>query len=529
MVSKEKQHAMDWVTKHKQQLSDWNQTIWHYGETAWREYKSAEWYVKRLREEGFEVEEGSGGMPTAFCATWQNGEGPTIGGYAEYDAVPGNCQAADTVERPRDGLSKYAGGHTDPHSALGIGSLGGFLAAKATMEKYNIKGKLKFFGEPAEKVRGSKPIHAARGYYDDLDAAISFHPFYMLPLCNTTRWDTHCAVAYSVMYTFTCDEPETWLSSSADSPIPASHAAARAPGATDAVVNMYSLSKMYKEHMLSNNMGWSINETILNTGQATADNIPGQMSQIYYFIRVPDIEMAEKVVQVLDQNAASAAKAAHCNWKREWVTKSRGGLKNHTLAKATYENLEIAGAPQFDGEAVKVAREILQNLGFEPMDKPFLDEIETLIPPQEAEKKLREVLPSWQENFTSDDYTEYCWHAPTVRLYIGRPALKSPKPGYVYPAWVMNALGGIRACIDPMIVSASKTVGMTIVDLLTKPDLLKKAQDEFKERTGGGIGGTKWQPPLCDYDPPIHYRWPEYVTTRRGREEWVIPTDPSER
>lgn len=253
------------------------------------------------------------------------------------------------------------------------------------------------------------------------------------------------------------------------------------------------------------------------------------MSQIYYFIRVPDIEMAEKVVQVLDQNAASAAKAAHCNWKREWVTKSRGGLKNHTLAKATYENLEIAGAPQFDGEAVKVAREIQQNLGFEPMDKPFLDEIETLIPPQEAEKKLREVLPSWQENFTSDDYTEYCWHAPTVRLYIGRPALKSPKPGYVYPAWVMNALGGIRACIDPMIVSASKTVGMTIVDLLTKPDLLKKAQDEFKERTGGGIGGTKWQPPLCDYDPPIHYRWPEYVTTRRGREEWVIPTDPSER
>ncbi|MEN1968774.1 amidohydrolase [Lentibacillus sp. N15] len=524
MASQEKQMVMNWVTDNEKKLSDWNQVIWNYGETAWREYKSSAWYINRLKEEGFVVEEGSGGMPTAFCATWDNGNGPVIGGYAEYDAVPGNCQAAETVERPRDGLSKYAGGHTDPHSALGIGSFGGFLAAKATMEQNNIKGKLKFFGEPAEKLRGSKPIHAAKGYYNDLDAAISFHPFYMLPLCNTTRLDTHCAVGYSVMYTFTCDEPETWLSSGGDSPIPASHATARAPGATDAVVNMYSLSKMYREHMLSYNMGWSVNETILNTGQATADNIPGQMAQIYYFIRVPTIEMAEKVVQVLDQNAESAAKSAHCNWKRDWITKSRTGLENHAMAEATYQNLEIAGAPKFNGDAIKIAQEIQANLGFEPMDKPFLEEIETLISPEEAERKMREMLPSWQRHFTSDDYTEYCWHAPTVRLYIGRPALKSPESGYAYPAWVMNALGGIRECIDPMIISASKTVGMTIIDLLTQPGLLKQAKDEFVERTGGGIGGEEWVPPLCDYEPPIHYRWPEYVTTERGENQWVIPT-----
>ena len=80
------------------------------------------------------VSSGSGGMPTAFCAEWHNGDGPTIAGYAEYDAVPGNCQAADTVQRPREGLNMHAGGHTDPHSALGIGSLGGFLAARAMME-----------------------------------------------------------------------------------------------------------------------------------------------------------------------------------------------------------------------------------------------------------------------------------------------------------------------------------------------------------------------------------------------------------
>ena len=97
---------LDWIDNKMGDLSDWHQLIFEHGETAWREYRSCAWYVDLLRAEGFEVEAGSGGMPTAFCAEWRNGDGPTIGGYAEYDAVPGNCQAADTKQRPRDGLSQ---------------------------------------------------------------------------------------------------------------------------------------------------------------------------------------------------------------------------------------------------------------------------------------------------------------------------------------------------------------------------------------------------------------------------------------
>ena len=89
--------------------------------------------MKKLRKEGFDVEECSGGMPTAFCAKWSNGSGPIIGMYAEYDAVPGNCQAATTIRQPRFGLGYQAGGHTDPHSGLGISSLGGLLVTKYIM------------------------------------------------------------------------------------------------------------------------------------------------------------------------------------------------------------------------------------------------------------------------------------------------------------------------------------------------------------------------------------------------------------
>ena len=251
-----KELAREWVERHRDALSEWHRTIWDFAEPAWREYRSAAWFVERLRAAGFAVETGSGGMPTAFAAEWSNGEGPTVAGYAEYDAVPGNCQAAATTRAPRAGLSESAPGHTDPHSALGIGALAGILATQHAMRAANVSGKLRFFGEPAEKVQGSKLVHGLRGYYDGIDAMVSFHPFYMLPLCNTTRWDTHCGAYCSRIYSFICDEPQTWGTAANDSPIPASHSAARAPGANLALFTMYGLTKATLESMLAHTGGW---------------------------------------------------------------------------------------------------------------------------------------------------------------------------------------------------------------------------------------------------------------------------------
>lgn len=519
----QKQFVLDWVANHAAQLSDWHQIIWHFAEPAFREYKSSAWYVEKLRAEGFEVEAGSGGMPTAFMAIWRNGSGPTIATYVEYDAVPGNCQAATTRQEPRKGLSKYAPGHTDPHSALGMSAFGGALATKAAMEKFGITGTLKIFGEPAEKVRASKPIHAAKGYYDDLDAAVSFHPAYMLPMVNTTIWDTHCGVGYNYIYTFTCEAPQDWIASDKYSPIPQNHLAARAPGANDALMHFYSLNESLRRSMLPFTGLWSFNEAILTAGQATADNLTPQISQINYMLRTDSVEQAEIISNVMDNNAAAAAMATFCKWQKTWVAKSRPGLANHTIAQAAYDNLALVGAPQWGTEAIGVAQEMQRNLGLAPMAKPFLPATESLISPQECERLMRKQMPEWQQYLTSDDYPDYTWHCPTVRLIVARPMLSAPK-GYTYPDWVANALGGIPATIDPMIQSAGKTIAATLLDLFTRKDLLDAAKTEFNERTGGGIGGSKWMPPLLpkDFKVPHQYRWPEYITTARG-EEWTIP------
>ena len=500
------------------------QVIFNHGESAWREYRSAAWYVDRLRAEGFTVEEGSAGMPTAFCADWRNGDGPVIGMYAEYDAVPGNCQAASTRREPRAGLGFQAAGHTDPHSGLGIGALGGLLATKAAMERHNIKGGLRFTGEPAEKVRGSKPIHAAKGYYDGLAAILSFHPFYMLPMCNTVRLDTHCGAAYAMVYRFLCEEPQAWGRAD-DAPIPQSHSAVRAPGANDALALMYQTSKGLREAMLPHQGGWSVSEAILTAGQATADNLPAGLAEIQFMIRTPTIAMAEQVTAVLDRNAEGAAMLTGCRWERHWVCKSRPGLANHAMTGVVWQALQQVGAPEWGDAAREVARDIQRNLGLLPMDRPFIDEMERLIAPEEAEAILRRDLPPSQTHSTSDDYTDMCWHAPTARFYIARPALKAP-PGFSYPNWVMNALGGIPATIDPMVQAAAKVLSLSALRLLEDPAARDAAMAEFKTRTGGGIGGTSWTSPLCDYPPPIHFRWPEYIETPRGRDWWIPSTLP---
>lgn len=520
-----KRFAFDWVERNAGRLSEFNAHIWALAEPAWREYDSAKAYVDLLRAEGFTVEAGSGGMPTAFAASWGEGR-PAVGSFSEYDAVPGNSQQVVPYQAPRAGLNRWAAGHTDPHSMLGTAALTGILATKAAMERFGIPGKLTLFGEPAEKVCGSKPVHAARGYYDGYDAFVVYHP----SAVNSVAFTTQCGSYWSAAFSFECLDPEQWIDSSL-LPIGGSHAAARCPGAIDALCLMYTLTKYTKEAMFPHTGTWTLNEFIMVGGDATSDNLPPRFSQIQYSWRSPTLGIQEQIYRVLENNARQAAGATGCTADVRWISKTRVGLPNEALAELTFANLRLAGAPAYGDEAMTFAREIQRNLGLEPMDDPFADSVSQLTTPQAYEDNLRRALPPWQRNFTSDDYVEYTWHAPTARLFTARPALRSPGGGYEYPAWAYNALGGLPAGVDPGLFAAGKTISGTLLDLLTNQAALDDVQAEFTERTGGGVGGERWVAPLFpdDFEAPIELRWPEYVTDGRGQAGWWIPTEDGSR
>jgi len=512
--------AVAWLDANRDRLSEFNRSIWNFAEPAWREYKSARAYCELLRAEDFAVEEGSGGMPTAFAATWGSGS-RVLGSFAEYDAVPGQTQQVVPFKAPREGLHPWTAGHTDPHSSLGTAALAGILATKAAMQQHGIAGTLKLFGEPAEKVCGSKPVHAAKGYYDGCDAFICYHPH----TANTVMGETQCGAYWSVVITFETLAPEQWIDKSLLPIRTSAHAVARCPGAIDALCLMYTTTKYTKEAMYPHAGAWTLNEFILAGGDATSDNLPPRFSQIQYSWRSPTLAVQQQIYQVLTNNARHAAAACGCQASVRWVTRTRVGLPNRTLIDLAYRNMAEIGAPSFPEEARAFAQKIQANLGMTPMEDPFTADNQRLTPPGDYEALVRRSLPPGQMHIGADDYVEYSWHAPTARVFTMRPALRTPDDGYEYPAWCRNALGGLPAAIDPGLFLAAKTLAASFLDLLAHPEALERAKAEFNERTGGGVGGSKWTAPLLprDFVPPVDLRWPEYITTARG-EEWWIPT-----
>jgi len=518
-ISEEKKTVFDWVDDSGRWRSDFHREIWGYAEPAFREYRSAEAYVELLRGEGFKVEAGSGQMPTAFCAVWGEGR-PIIGGFAEYDAVPGCSQAAVPYSKPRDGgLHPWAAGHTGPHSALGVGALFGFLAAKRAMEDHGLRGTLKFFGEPAEKVCGSKPVHAAKGYYDDLDASLPFHPSGV----NAVRRDIQGGSYYNTLYTFETLNPERWFRPGGVPFRIAGHAGGRVPAALDAVCLMYTATKYVEDAMLPYTAYWTLNECIMVGGQCTSDNLPPRIAQIQYAHRAPLLEMQDQIERVLDNTARGVAQITGTRVTKRIISRTRCGLTNVTLSEILYGNLKLVGPPRFGEEAKEFARRIQENLGLDPMEDPLTAGCQGIAPIEGPDEDVRSLFPRWVETQGSDDYVEYQWTAPSTRLYTANATLRLPTTDYVYPPWARYAMNGFGACVDPGMTVAAKTIGATIVELITHPEELERAEAEFNERTGGGVGGSRWVAPLLprDFYPPIDLPWPEYVTTARGYE-WSL-------
>ena len=188
------------------------------------------------------------------------------------------------------------------------------------------------------------------------------------------------------------------------------------------------------------------------------------------------------------------------------------------LARALYDNLAEVGPPNYGPEAVALAQEVQSNLRIEVSDHPFLPETEQLIEPEEAERLLREQMPAWQRNWTSDDYVEMSHYAPLVRFYVSRPALAQVPDFGPYPGWVMNALGGMRATIAPTIITAGKTVAGTFLDLLNSPETLTEARAEFDRRVADEPMSVLLP---ADFDAPIDLPWPDYRLDRMsGERTW---------
>ncbi|MGD2200609.1 MAG: M20 family metallopeptidase [Candidatus Bathyarchaeota archaeon] len=148
------------VDEQRSRLREISGYLYENPELGSEEYKAAELLTHELDGQGFDVDRGIMGMPTAFCATLKGrGEGPRVAVLAEYDALPGV-------------------GHGCGHNLIAASAIGAGVAASRVISEFD--GEVLVVGTPAEEGHGpsggAKVIMAEKGFWDDIDAAIMLHP-----------------------------------------------------------------------------------------------------------------------------------------------------------------------------------------------------------------------------------------------------------------------------------------------------------------------------------------------------------------
>jgi aminobenzoyl-glutamate utilization protein B len=150
--------------------------VWALAELSFEEHASARVHMRELESAGFTiVRAGTSGLPTAFVAEWHQGEsGPKVGFLPEYDALPGLANAA--VPRPEPPGDGKRNGHGCGHNMLGAALTGAAIATRHQMQAAGVPGTLRVYGCAAEEVEGAKVFMARDGLFEDLDAALHWHP-----------------------------------------------------------------------------------------------------------------------------------------------------------------------------------------------------------------------------------------------------------------------------------------------------------------------------------------------------------------
>ena len=183
------------VDEKKQSYTDMSDAIWGYAEPRFQERQSSALQQEYLKSRGFSIRADLAGEETAFIAEWGSGK-PILAFLGEFDALSSLQQKADCTERcPIEGKTD---GHGCGHHLLGTASVAAVDALKTYMEENHIAGTIRYYGCPAEENAGGKAYLVRDGYFEDCDAAITWHP----STVNKTMGADRFLANFRVFFTF---------------------------------------------------------------------------------------------------------------------------------------------------------------------------------------------------------------------------------------------------------------------------------------------------------------------------------------
>ena len=445
--------------------------VWGMPELAYGEHRSVAEHVAMLEQEGFRITKHVAGIPTAVMGEAGEG-GPVIAILGEYDALPGLSQQAGIAEhKPIEGDAGV--GHGCGHNLLGSAALLAAAAVKDYLAQHGLKGRVRYYGCPAEEGGAAKGFMVRAGAFKDVDIAISWHPASFsgvneaVSLANTR-----------IDFTFNGR---------------AAHAAA-APhlgrSALDAVELMNVGVNYMREHMPDSAR---VHYAYLDAG-GIAPNVVQSKAKVRYLIRAADLAELTPLVARVRKIADGAALMTETTVTTAVVSAVSNLMGNDPLEELMDANFQRLGPPQFDDADRAYAEQVRATLSPADIAAAF----------NRAGLPVRQDLPMCdfivplaargRGGNGSTDVGDVSWVVPTVQARGATCAVGTP-----FHTWQLTAQGKSPAAHKGLL-HVAKVMAGTAIGALEDPAIITRAKADLARRTAT-IPYVCPLPP--DVDPPI--------------------------
>ena len=416
--------------------------LFSFGELGFQEFETQRYLTGLLRDNGFEIELGVAGMPSAWTARWGSGR-PVIAMGSDVDGIPQSNQKPGVGYR--EPILSMAPGHGEGHNSGQAVNIAAALAVKEIMERENIPGTLLIWPGIAEEQLGSKAFFVRDGVFEGVDVNLFTH----ISSNFGVSWGQSGGNALiSAQFSFTGETAH-----SAGSPW-------RGRSALDAVMLMAQAWEFKREHLQPAARSHYI---IVEGGDQP--NVVPQQAKIWFFFRERDYALTKEQYDAAILMAEGAALMTGTEIDTIQIVGSAWSRHfNKPVAEATYENIQRVGLPDWTEDDQTLANGLQRELGQEEQGLP--DSIGDLGGPVDLDRSL---------GGGSDDIGDVSWNMPTVTLRY--PANMPGGPGH---NWA-NGIAMATPIAHKGSLAGAKVQALTLLDLLLRPELVEDAWSYFND------------------------------------------------
>jgi aminobenzoyl-glutamate utilization protein B len=424
-----------------QQMVD---TVFSFGELGFQEFETQRYLTGILKQNGFTIETGIAGIPTAWVARYGSGR-PVIALGSDVDGIPQASQKPGVAYR--DEIVAGAPGHGEGHNSGSPLNVLAAIAVKRAMEREKLPGTIVIWPGVAEEQLGTKAYYVRAGLFKDVDVVLYNHVGSSL---NTSWGESGGNGLISVEYTF---EGET--AHSAGAPW-------RGRSAMDAVELMNVGWNFRREHLRLQQRSHYV---VTNGGDQP--NVVPRNASVWYYFRETSYEGIKNMWEIGDKMAEGASMMTNTKWSSKVLGSAWPSHMNRTLAETMFDNIKAVGLPQWTDADVQLAKATQKELGVP--ENGLTTRIADAV-------RGREQFPDEDKRGGgSDDIGDISWTVPTVSLSF--PANFQAGPGH---NWA-NAIAMATPIAHKGTVAGARVQAMTVIDLLMRPDVVAQAREYFEK------------------------------------------------